>query len=173
MRASLDDVGMRIAVAWSKRATCPRRSVGCVLFDSSGHQLSSGYNGPASGQPHCIDHPCPGATLPSGTGLSKCEAIHAEANALLRCSDVTKVHTAYVTTSPCLDCVKLLLNTGCRRIVFLEEYAHGADAKARWLRTNGPFPCLGCQMTATCRDVQFCYDMPRREWVLYQGDLTR
>lgn len=134
MRTSLDDVGIAVARAWAGRGTCGRRQVGCALFDATGHLLSTGYNGPASGVPNCTDSPCPGRDLPSGTGLSACEAIHAEANALLRCSDVTKVHTCYVTHSPCLDCVKLLMNTGCKRVVYAEAYAHDAAAAERWTR---------------------------------------
>lgn len=133
-RTSTVDVGLLIARAWSLRSTCPRRQVGCILVDDTGHPLSSGYNGPASGQLHCTEHPCPGAGLPSGTGLEKCEAIHAEANALLRCPDVTRVHACFVTHSPCLDCVKLLLNTGCRHVFFEHAYSHDEEAKARWLK---------------------------------------
>jgi dCMP deaminase len=154
-RASIDDVGMLVAKAWALRGTCGRRQVGCALFDSSGHLLSTGYNGPAKGQQHCdIATPCPGLgtfkdvrigpTLvvrrpdfipaKSGEGLQLCEAVHAEANALLRCADVTAIDTCYCTYSPCLDCVKLLLNTSCRRIVFEEPYAHDAPAKERWTR---------------------------------------
>lgn len=136
VRPGRDEIGLLIASAWALRATCGRRQVGCALFDRDGHLLSTGYNGPASGQRHCTDEPCPGndPAFRSGEGLSFCEAIHAEANALLRCSSVGRIDTAYVTHSPCLDCVKLLLNTGCKRIVFLQEYAHDAAARERWTR---------------------------------------
>lgn len=74
---------------------------------------------------------CPGAGSPSGTNLDGCRAIHAEQNALLQCRDVRAIHTCYVTASPCLTCVKLLLNTGCRRIVFAEPYPH-PEARELW-----------------------------------------
>lgn len=134
-RITRDGLGLLLAGSWAKRGTCCRRKVGCVLVDVDGHELSTGYNGPPSGEPHCTEAPCPGAGMASGTGLSTCEAIHAEANALLRCKDVDKIHTAYVTASPCIDCVKLLMNTSCVRIVFSEPYAHDAAAKERWTRT--------------------------------------
>jgi dCMP deaminase len=134
-RLERDELGLRLALLWAERGTCARRKVGCVLFDVDGYQLSSGYNGPAAGQPHCIDSPCPGVDLPSGTGLSKCEAVHAEANALLRCGDPRRIHVCFVTASPCVDCVKLLLNTSCQRIVFVERYAHDAEAQALWTKT--------------------------------------
>jgi len=134
MRPSIDEIGLRIAETWALRATCARRQVGCSLFDSTGHLLATGYNGPASGQPNCEpDNPCLGYGAPSGQSLQLCEAIHAEANALLRCADVTRIHTCYVTHSPCLDCVKLLLNTSCMRIIFRTRYAHDEASKMRWL----------------------------------------
>lgn len=68
---------------------------------------------------------CSGATAESGKNLDGCQAIHAEQNALLQCRDVYSIETAYVTTSPCMTCCKLLLNTSCKRIVFGELYTDG------------------------------------------------
>jgi dCMP deaminase len=133
-RATLDETGLAIAAAWARRGTCGRRQVGCLLMDADGYPISSGYNGPASGQAHCDIFPCAGRNAPSGKNLQACEAIHAEINALLRCPDVRLIHTCYVTHSPCLDCVKALLNTGCLRIVFSEPYAHDAESRGRWLK---------------------------------------
>ncbi len=138
MRLTRDEIGLQLASVWALRGTCVRRQVGCVLFNAYGYELGSGYNGPAAGEPHCrnfggmTDRPCQGAIAASGTDLDKCESLHAEANSLLRCTDVTAIHVAYVTHSPCLHCVKLLMNTGCERIVFLEPYAHDAPARALW-----------------------------------------
>lgn len=74
---------------------------------------------------------CPGADAPSGERLDKCEAIHAEQNALLQCRDPWMIDTCYVTTFPCVTCLKLLLNTSCSRIVYVENYAH-PDAQRLW-----------------------------------------
>ena len=172
---------MALAVETAKRATCLRRAVGCVLLSGRGHVLSTGYNGVASGQPHCneatgkeinpalitglkrweqkngdgsIDvltqpivrvcehwerpevevygHACPGARSPSGTNLDGCQAIHAEQNALLQCRDVYQVESCFSTTAPCLTCVKLLLNTGCRTIWYLEDYRQAGAARELW-----------------------------------------
>lgn len=178
MRPTLDQYLMELATVAAKRTTCIKRAVGCVLADECGRVLAIGYNGVASGQPHCNDeverrlgsvpvnlsvaadngeyylaqlqktfdpggvvrpriepstvpghvtvvgflrpHACKGHNLPSGQ--DSCEAVHAEQNAMLQCRDPDKINTAYVTTSPCKPCVKLLMNTGCRRIVFLEEH---------------------------------------------------
>jgi dCMP deaminase len=134
-RPSLDEVMLGMAEKFSERGTCIRRRVGCILINARGEIIGSGYNGPARGEPNCIDNPCEGANYPSGQGLSKCQAIHAEANALIRCRDVYDVHTAYCTLSPCVECTKLLLNSSCRRIVFREEYVH-LDSKEWWLRSG-------------------------------------
>lgn len=132
MRPTIDEYYMEMVGVVAKRGTCARRKVGCILVDRSNRVLATGHNGIWSGGRHCTDNPCPGASAPSGTGLSKCQAIHAETNALLYCSDVTKITTAYVSASPCVDCIKLLLNTSCQRIVFAEEYPHG-DSKRWWI----------------------------------------
>ena len=137
-----------------------RRAAGCVLLDRIGHVIATGYNGVSKGQRHCneevvegqvskwegiwkaesmtdttlIHYPyaCQGAGSPSGSNLDACQAIHAESNALLQCRDVWQIWTCYTTVSPCMWCVRLLLNTSCERIVFLEEYPH-AQAREEWL----------------------------------------
>ncbi len=61
--------------------------------------------------------------------LDGCHAIHAEQNALLQCRDVYSIHSCYTTVSPCMTCMKLLLNTGCERIIFTEEYVQPEAAR--------------------------------------------
>lgn len=78
-------------------------------------------------------HACKGHSLPSGQ--DSCEAVHAEQNAILQCSDPDRIATAYVTTSPCKPCMKLLLNTGCRRIVFREEHTDPWP-REQWLKAG-------------------------------------
>ena len=152
MRPNREEWALQLAKDISTRATCLRRSVGCVLMNSRGEILATGYNGVAAGLPHCneeriihanvsteqdttvYDNACPGANSPSGTNLDACEAVHAEQNALLQCHDVYEIETCYVTVSPCVTCTKLLMNTSCKRIVFLEEYVHNSTAKELWTR---------------------------------------
>lgn len=143
-RITRDQWGIQLAYVTSLRGTCARRKVGCVLMDSNGLVLSTGYNGVCRGAAHCIETPCPGANLPSGEGLDKCEAIHAEQNALLQCSNVRRIHTCYVTTSPCIHCVKLLLNTSCQRIVAATPYPHG-EAVNMWMRDGRELIYLGVE----------------------------
>lgn len=132
----------------ASRATCVRRSVGCVLVDQKNRVLATGYNGPASGDDHCNEagveirggirkivfpHACASKDAKSGQSLDSCAAVHAEQNAILQCSDPDRVYRAYVTTFPCPSCAKLLLNTGCREIVFLDGYGDDAGY-ALWVK---------------------------------------
>lgn len=121
---------LQIADTVKARATCPRRQVGCVLVDKHFHILATGYNGTAKGVAHCTDVPCEGANAPSGTGLDKCEAIHAEQNALLQCRDVMDIQYAYCTTLPCVHCMKLLMNTSVEAIYFDQPYPNAEKVYA-------------------------------------------
>ena len=135
MRPSLDAYMMLLAYVAASRTTCVRRGVGCVLADSRGRILAVGYNGVASGLPHCNEgHFCSGHDLPPGRDC--CEAVHAEQNALLQCTRPDDIAAAYVTLSPCLACTKLLANTGCLRVVYLEEHSVSAAAKELWLKSR-------------------------------------
>jgi dCMP deaminase len=148
---------MELARVTAKRSTCLRRHVGAVLLDFRGHVLATGYNGVASGLPHCnqeesmldgdgvfhVYHPhsCTGAYSPSGTNLDGCQAIHAEQNALLQCRNPYAIDTCYTTCSPCMTCIKLLLNTTCKRLVFDEEYPH-SEALALWTKAGRRYEIL-------------------------------
>jgi dCMP deaminase len=127
MRVSRDEWGLAIAEATSLRGTCIRRKVGAVAVDWAGVILSTGYNGVPRGFPHCDETPCHGHGFASGQGLEVCEAIHAECNAVVFAPDAMKIDTLYVTTAPCVNCTKLLLATGCSRIVFRDDYAASGE----------------------------------------------
>ena len=143
-RPGHEEWALRLAEVVAQRATCLRRSVGCVLTNERNQVVATGYNGRAAGLKHCNDwgtssqngrtypHACAGARAASGTQLDACEAIHAEQNALLQCGDVYSIASCYVTVSPCVTCVKLLMNTGCKRIIFRERYAHDEAARLLW-----------------------------------------
>ena len=134
-RPTKDEYFIVMAMNAATRASCARRRVGCVLVNHLGHVLSTGMNGPDSGAVNCTTAPCAGADSASGENLGACEAIHAEINALLQCRDVQNIVTAYVTTSPCIECTKALLNTGCHRIVYLTKYSDGHDSAIdKWIQ---------------------------------------
>lgn len=154
MRPSRDQWAMSLAVLTASRTTCLRRGVGCVMLNARGHVIATGYNGVAAGLSHCNEHDqfdtlgyphaCSGAHAPSGTNLDGCQAIHAEQNALLQCRDVYDIDTCYVTASPCITCTKLLLNTGCQRIVYEDEYPH-PEAKDLWVNAGRSWAQLICK----------------------------
>ena len=134
-RLSIDEYFLQMATLVAKRGTCVRRQVGCVLVDDKLHVLATGYNGVASGRPHCIDHPCEGAKMPSGQGLHLCQAIHAEQNALIQCREVHRIYAAFCTVSPCIQCVHMLMNTSCIRVVFRDNYPH-TESRNHWLASG-------------------------------------
>lgn len=120
-RPNIDIYYLAMLPLVGSRATCPRRQVACILTDYKGRLVSTGYNGNASGMPHCIDSPCPGA---SGS-REACEAVHAEASALLQArSSRHEPNTAYCSLTPCFPCAKLLISAGIKRIVAVQAYQH-------------------------------------------------
>lgn len=125
MRPFLSETMLRIALELSRRATCVKLSVGCVLTDRHGRILATGYNGVPRGVRHCTEYPCDGASAPRGTDL--CQAVHAESNALIQCETPDLIDTCFTTHMPCMRCVKELMNTSCRGIVYLiDEFAEPA-----------------------------------------------
>lgn len=151
-RLGFNSWAMALSLVTSERSTCCRRQVGCVLTNKMGHVIATGFNGVAAGMAHCNDYveqeeefengvphnlvkyyanACEGANSPSGTNLDGCKAIHAEQNALLQCKNPYEIKNCFVTTSPCITCVKLLLNTTCQNIYFLDSYPH-SEARELW-----------------------------------------
>lgn len=123
-RPTFQQYFMALACVVSARATCARRAVGCVLVDFHGRIIATGYNGRQRGSHHCIDEgmQCLGWDAPSGMNLDACEALHAEQNAMLQCAEVMDIAACYVTTAPCVSCTKMLLNTACSKIFYLQDY---------------------------------------------------
>lgn len=119
MRIETKTWALKLATVVSERATCQRRAVGCVLLSRDSNILATGYNGSPRGFTHCIDEPCAGM---QSDGADSCIATHAEINALLQCADVKEVYLAAVTCFPCFRCLKALLNTGIKVLVFSDVY---------------------------------------------------
>ncbi len=164
MRPTINEYFIKLTKLVSSRSTCIRRSVGCVLVNNKNHILATGYNGGAAGQPHCnaitgfnfvngiiiwktkqlagqetgredvFGNTCVGANSESGTDLHMCKAIHAEQNALLQYRNINEIETAYCSTKPCIMCIKLLLNTSCKVIIYEEDYPHASQDE--WLEAG-------------------------------------
>ncbi len=110
------------ALAISKRSTCARRDVGCIIVDKHGRTLATGYNGTPRGREKCLYSPCTGAGAATGENLDGCGAVHAEQNALMHCRDVMKIHRIILTDSPCVTCAKMIANTSCKTIYYKNRY---------------------------------------------------
>ena len=109
---------MDIAKVTSTRATCPRRSVGCLIVKDR-QILATGYNGSLPGMPHCTDKGC---MMIDGHCI---QTVHAELNAIAQAAKVgisLEGSTAYVTTRPCFSCFKALVSSGIKEIYYQETY---------------------------------------------------
>lgn len=146
MRPAIARTMLDIATILGQRATCRKLRVGCVLVDRHNRIVGTGYNGVPHAMPHCTDEPCPGVHAPKGADL--CQAVHAEQNALLQCADAHKVETAYLTHAPCMRCTKLLLNTSCSAIVFVDDTHEEEPAKRFWQSSGRIWFCSGPKTTA-------------------------
>lgn len=109
---------MDIATEVASRATCDRKSVGCVIVKDN-RILSTGYNGSIVGSDHCNDV---GHMMEDGHCV---RVIHAELNAIIQAAkygvSIDK-STCYVTASPCWNCFKALANSGIVHIIYNEFY---------------------------------------------------
>ncbi|KXT84054.1 dCMP deaminase / Late competence protein ComEB [Streptococcus sp. DD11] len=116
-RLAWDEYFAAQALLIANRSTCKRAKVGAVLVKDN-KVISTGYNGSVSGTEHCIDHDC---LVIDGHCV---RTLHAEVNAILQGAErgVPKGFTAYVTHFPCLNCTKQLLQVGCKRVVYINQY---------------------------------------------------
>jgi dCMP deaminase len=123
-RPAIDNYFMNIACMVSSRSTCIRRHVGSVIV--RGKQIvSTGYNGAPQGMSHCLDIGCAREGVPSGERSELCRGAHAEQNAInfaARHGIAIEGATIYTTHLPCSWCAKSIVNSGIRRVVYLNDY---------------------------------------------------
>ncbi|MBR6375662.1 MAG: dCMP deaminase family protein [Alloprevotella sp.] len=114
-QAELDLRYLRMARIWSENSYCQRRKVGALVVKEK-MIISDGYNGTPSGFENvCEDE----------DGLTKPYVLHAEANAITkiaRSGNNSDGATLYVTDSPCIECAKLIIQAGIRRVVYGKQY---------------------------------------------------
>lgn len=111
----LDKRYLRMARIWAENSYCTRRKVGALIVKGK-MIISDGYNGTPSG----FENVC---ELDNGT--TKPYVLHAEANAITKIAksgNNSEGATLYVTASPCLECSKLIIQSGIRRVVYSEAY---------------------------------------------------
>lgn len=122
----IDKRYLRMSRIWAENSYCQRRKVGALLVKDS-MIISDGFNGTPSGFENvCEDE----------DGLTKPYVLHAEANAITkvaRSNNSSEGSTLYVTASPCMECSKLIIQAGIKRVVFNELYrlADGIDLLKR------------------------------------------
>lgn len=112
---ALDERYLRMAAIWSENSYCRRRQVGAIIVKDK-MIISDGYNGTPSG----FDNICE-----SQEGVTFPYVLHAEANAITkvaRSNNSSEGGTLYVTASPCMECSKLIIQAGIKRVVFSELY---------------------------------------------------
>ena len=111
----LDHRYLRMAQIWAENSYCVRRKVGALVVKEK-MIISDGYNGTPSGFENiCEDE----------NNVTKPYVLHAEANAitkLARSSNNSDGATLYVTASPCIECAKLIIQAGIKRVVYGEKY---------------------------------------------------
>ncbi len=127
MRQTWDEYFMSIAHMVAGRSTCLRRQVGAVAVSPDNRILGTGYNGSLPGVPHCDEVGClrQQMNIPSGQRQELCRAQHAEANICnfaARYGVALAGSTVYVTAQPCSTCVKAMVTSGVRRVVFDQPY---------------------------------------------------
>jgi len=125
-RPSYDEYFMEMAHVISKRSTCLRRKVGAILVKDK-HILSTGYNGAPKGLKHCSEVGCLREKLnvPSGERHELCRGLHAEQNVIIQAAvfgTSIRDSTLYCTNTPCVVCVKMLINAGVKEIIFSGDY---------------------------------------------------
>lgn len=112
---ALDLRYLRMARIWAENSYCVRRQVGALIVKDK-MIISDGYNGTPSG----FENVCE-----DSNGLTKPYVLHAEANAITkiaRSNNSSEGATMYVTASPCIECAKLIIQAGIRRVVYSEKY---------------------------------------------------
>ena len=113
---------MRVAKEIATMSTCPRREVGAVILNDLGHVLATGFNGLPSGFESCASMSCEGSLAATRDSLDKCMAVHAEMNALMQLRSPREASVIITTSSPCKHCMKMLLNTEIKLIIYDELY---------------------------------------------------
>ena len=111
----LDMRYMRMANIWAENSYCQRRKVGALIVKDK-MIISDGYNGTPSGFENICEN---------DEGFTKPYVLHAEANAITkiaRSNNNSAGATMYVTASPCIECAKLIIQAGIKRVVYGEKY---------------------------------------------------
>ncbi|HXV85681.1 MAG TPA: deaminase [Gemmatimonadales bacterium] len=138
-RIPLYEVYMRMAEELAKRSTCARLQVGTVVTDARlENVVAIGYNGNARGLPNRCDSAVPGS----------CGCIHSEVNALVKAPGAMRDKVVFVSSSPCVMCAKLMINSGVTHVFYRRAYRDPS----------------GIELLAAAQIAPVLYDRWEREW---------
>ena len=128
-QSKLDEAYLQICQTWSQLSTAVRKKVGCIIV-KDGIIISDGYNGTPSG----FDNSCE-IRLDEHDDtalLTKPEVLHAESNAITKLARSTQSSlgsTMYITINPCVECSKLIIQSGISRVVYEYFYKNNKGIK--------------------------------------------
>jgi dCMP deaminase len=114
-KLEIDKRYLRMAKIWAENSYCKRRQVGALIVRNQ-MIISDGYNGTPSGFENICE---------DGNNVTKPYVLHAEANAITKVAASNNNSTGatiYITSSPCIECAKLIIQSGIRRVVYSERY---------------------------------------------------
>lgn len=117
-QSKLDEAYLKICNTWSQLSHAKRKKVGCIIV-KDGAIISDGYNGTPKG----FDNDC--EITYNGILKTKDEVLHAESNAITKLAKSTQSSvdaTMYITISPCVECSKLIIQSGISRVVYKDFY---------------------------------------------------
>jgi len=140
-RPSWDKYFINISKEIAKRATCDRGRSGCVIVKDK-RIMATGYVGSPSGLPHCDENGHLMMTVVDEDGTKRLHCVrttHAEANAIAQAAKhgvSIDGATLYVKMEPCLDCAKLIINSGIKRVVCEKRY-HAAKLTREFFKHAG------------------------------------
>jgi dCMP deaminase len=125
-RPSWDEYFMNIAKVVASRSNCMKRKVAAIIVRDK-RVISTGYNGTPRGTRNCNEGGCPRCNnlAASGTALHECLCSHGEENAIVQASyhgASLKDAIIYSTFAPCLQCAKMIINSGIREVIYNMDY---------------------------------------------------
>lgn len=130
-QTELDRTYLHMADTWAKLSKALRKKVGCLIV-KNGTIISDGYNGTPSGFNNSCESVIMDLPPPNKVGqaknkrlVTKPEVLHAESNAITKLAKSTQSSdgaTMYITISPCVECSKLIIQSGIKRVVYREFY---------------------------------------------------
>lgn len=157
-RPSWDEYFIKITEMVGSRGSCDRGRVGCVITRDR-RIVATGYAGSPVGTPHCdeIGHEMHTVTHSDGSTTRHCiRTAHAEQNAICEAARMgTSINggTLYCKMTPCYTCAKMIINTGIKRVVCVQDYHAGNRSKEIFKEAGVEFKLLSDKMT-TYRDMK-------------------